>query len=232
MVFSSIYSIYAYVSSPLTISLKSLQGTKKFSWDIILYVLAWNWVFLTQYIFPAIRENTPATYSGFVLLVQKLYSFAQVQAPSVWALFTSLCLHLWNQVTRLTPVLWKLVLGLLASNWTGMRSSTADGWVLFTDELAPVVYEDVSRAYSAVINDFWNKVVPHIAPDIRQGIQRVSLDLLQAYAHVCKSFRYMDPQIIFDLCVCLPKNLTKALIFSFSRIIADIAYEGVKKSAK
>jgi len=39
----------------------------------------------------------------------------------------------------------------------------------------------------------------------------------------------MKPQIMFDLCVSLPRHITLAAVFSISRVLQDLAGEGLKK---
>jgi len=185
--------------------------------------------FFTQYALPFLYENTPMTYSSFVLLVQKLYAMFKIQAPSIWTWYTHLCLYVWEYFTSIVPYLWSCMFSLLHANWNKMRGGTFEGWVVLTEKVTPVIYEDFSLAFRTVSSDFW-KALPFIAPDLQKGVQRITTDLLNAYTFVYKSLGYANPQIIFDLCVSLPRHVSKALFLGTSRIIQDLAVEGVKKS--
>jgi len=234
MVFTTIYSFYTYVSSPLGLTKDALQltETKKISWDVLLYVLAWNWLFFTQYALPFLYENTPMTYTGLVLLIRKLYALFTIQAPSIWRYFTHLCHYAWEYLTSIAPYLWSCIFSLLQKNWKQMRGGTFDGWTVLTEKVTPVIYKDLSLALRTVSNDFWFKALPYMLPDLHKGFQRITNDLLDAYAFVYKSLGHMNPQIIFDLCVSLPRHVSKALLLGTSRIIQDLASEGLKKSDK
>lgn len=234
MVFTTIYSFYTYVSSPLGLTKDALQltETKKISWDVLLYVLAWNWLFFTQYALPFLYENVPMTYSSFVLLVRKLYALFKIQAPSIWHWYTHLCLYVWEYLTSIAPYLWSCIFSLLHANWNKMRGGTFEGWTVLTEKVTPVIYEDLLLAFRTVSSDFWSKALPYMAPDLQKGIQRVTSDLLNAYAFVYRSSGYVNPQIIFDLCVSLPRHVSKALLLGTSRIIQDLALEGIKKGDK
>jgi len=237
MVLESIYSLYSYLSSPLGSTLDSwpykLTETKKFSLDVVLSVLAYNWLFITHFIVPAIKQNTPYTYGGFVSLVKYSYKHLKYQGPSIWSCFTVLCLYIWEFIIMSASFGFGCWVYFLHHSWKDIQSNTKKGWSMFSEEMMPTLYEDTALATKTVTEDFLRGGLPHIMPDLRAGSKRVAKDIVNGYITVAKE---IGPQIMFDAVSGTTRHLAKGMILASCRVCKDasksLAIEGRKKVEK
>lgn len=229
MVLASIYSLYSYLSSPIGVTLDSLPNrlteTKKISWDLVLYVLTYNWLFIIHFIVPAIRHNTPYTYGGFVSLVKYSYKHLKYRGPSIWSYFTIACLHIWEFITMFISSAFGCWVYFLHHSWKDIQSNTLKGWSIFSEDMLPTLYEDTALATKTVTEDFLTEGLPHIVPDLRAGSRRVAKDIANGYVTVANE---IGPQIMFDVVSGTTRHLAKGVILASCRVCKDIAAEGTK----
>jgi len=224
MVLESIYSLYSFLSSPIGLP-DRLTETKKCSWDLILSVLTYNWLFITHFIVPAIKQNTPYTYGGFVSLVKYSYKHLKYQGPTIWGCFTVLCLYIWEFITMAVSLGFGCWIYFLHHSWNDITRNTKYGWSMFSEEMMPTLYEDTALATKTVTEDFLRGGLPHIVPDLRAGSKRVAKDIVSGYVTVAKE---IGPRIMFDVVSGTTRHLAKGMILASCRVCKDIAIEGTK----